>query len=297
MTPAVRRAGQAAADDPVIQRLAAAGIYVGITSWAQLALVECGAIYPPTFKTAEQRLRFYASRYPITEVDSTFYYPPTARGATAWAARTPPGFIFDVKAFRLLTHHPTPPSDLWPDLREALPAAAASKPTVYARDLPSDLVAEALRRFIAALEPLRARRRLGLVLFQLPRYVYPSTASFRYLEWVVEQLRDVRVAVEFRQRRWMDANTAPPHWSSSAVTPSPTYTSTSLRTSPVRYRRSRPPPPTSPRSVSTGATGSCGRRAMLAHGSAMHMTTASTNWLSGCLRSAHCTPVEDRYTC
>jgi uncharacterized protein YecE (DUF72 family) len=163
-----------------------------------------GALYPPGLTTAEERLHFYASRFPITEVDSTFYGPPAERTAGLWVARTPPGFVFDVKAFRLLTHHPTPPTSLWRDLRGALPPELAEKENIYARDLPPELLAEALRRFVSALEPLREAGRLGLVLFQLPRYVYPSRVSFGYLEWVADQLRGIQVGVEFRQQRWLD---------------------------------------------------------------------------------------------
>jgi uncharacterized protein YecE (DUF72 family) len=195
---------RAAAHDPVIRALADDGLFIGITAWSEPSLVNSGELYPPTVKTAEERLRFYAARYPITEVDSTFYRPLAERTAALWAARTPPGFLFDVKAFRLLTHHPTPPAELWRDLREALPAELAAKSRLYASDLPPELLAEALRRFTAALGPLRRARRLGLTLFQLPRYVYPSRASLRYLEWLASEAEGVRVGVEFRQRRWMD---------------------------------------------------------------------------------------------
>jgi uncharacterized protein YecE (DUF72 family) len=191
-----------ARNDPVIRRLADDGIHVGITAWTESSLV--GPLYPPEVRSAEERLRYYAAHFPITEVDSTFYRPLAERIAELWVARTPPGFIFDVKAFRLFTEHPTPVSSLWPDLRDALPSERAARDTVYARDLSADALAEALRRFIAALEPLRASGRLGLVLFQFPPYVYPSPRSFGYLEWVAKEVRAVRVAVEFRQRRWMD---------------------------------------------------------------------------------------------
>jgi uncharacterized protein YecE (DUF72 family) len=204
MAPDVPAPSLAAADDPVVRRLADDGLCLGITAWTEPSLVESSELYPPTVTTVEQRLWVYASRYPITQVDSTFYHPPAERTAALWTARTPSGFLFDVKAFRLLTHHPTPPSELWPDLREALPAGQAAKPLVYARDLPPELVAEALRRFAAALGPLRGSGRLGDVLFQLPRYVYPSRASFGYLEWVAGELPGVRASVEFRQHRWMD---------------------------------------------------------------------------------------------
>jgi uncharacterized protein YecE (DUF72 family) len=197
-------APQAAAADPVIRELAARGLYIGITAWTEPSLISSGELYPPSAATPEQRLRYYASRYPITEVDATFYHPPAERTVTLWAERTPPGFVFDVKAFRLLTHHPTPPGELWRDLREELPAELAAKPTVYARDLPRELVAETLRRFASALAPLRDAGRLGLVLFQMPRYVYPSRASLRYLEWVAGEVPGLRIGVEFRQRRWLD---------------------------------------------------------------------------------------------
>jgi hypothetical protein len=36
------------------------------------------------------------------------YYPPAGRTTALWAGRTPPGFVFDVKAFRLLIQHPAP---------------------------------------------------------------------------------------------------------------------------------------------------------------------------------------------
>jgi uncharacterized protein YecE (DUF72 family) len=48
--------------------------------------------------SAEDRLRFYAARFPVVEVDSTFYRPPTEQQSTVWAERTPPGFRFHVKA-------------------------------------------------------------------------------------------------------------------------------------------------------------------------------------------------------
>lgn len=107
-----------------------------MTAWVQLAEAECGAIYPPAASTAGERLRFYAARYPITEVDSSLCFPPAERTTALWADRAPPWFVFDLKAFRLLTQHPTRPDALWPDLRQVPPAQQAAKPLMYARDLP-----------------------------------------------------------------------------------------------------------------------------------------------------------------
>jgi uncharacterized protein YecE (DUF72 family) len=198
------RETRAATADPVVRHLADQGLYIGITAWTEHTLVESGELYPPEVQSARDRLRFYTTRYPITEVDSTFYRPPTEQIASLWVERTPPGFLFDVKAFRLLTEHPTPPHSLWRDLRDALPSDQAAKRALYGRDLPSEFMSEALRRFGSAIKPLRRAGRLGLVLFQFPRYFYPSKASFERLEWIADELSGWRVGVEFRQGRWLD---------------------------------------------------------------------------------------------
>ncbi|MFQ5947568.1 MAG: DUF72 domain-containing protein [Acidimicrobiia bacterium] len=184
--------------------LAERGIYVGTCSWTDPTLIEAGTFYPLDTTTAERRLRYYSGRFPVVEVDSTYYGPPNERTAGLWVERTPSDFIFDIKAFRLLTQHPTPPSSLWKDLREALPNEASAKRNLYARDLPGGVLEEAFRRFASALMPLHSAGKLGMVLFQFPPYFYPGPASFDYLGWVGEQLSEYQVAVELRQGRWMD---------------------------------------------------------------------------------------------
>ncbi len=185
-------------------RLAARGVHLGTCSWTDPTLLETGTFYPARQMSATERLAHYAGHFPIVEVDSTYYAPPAERTAGLWVERTPPGFIFDVKAFRLLTQHPTPPRSLWKDVREALPEEQQSKRNLYARDLPRELMAEAFNRFVTALLPLHSAGKLGVILFQLPRYVYPSPGTYDYLSWAAEQLAEYQVAVEFRQQRWMD---------------------------------------------------------------------------------------------
>ena len=185
-------------------RLAKTGIYVGISAWTEPTLIESGHFYPTEANTPEARLRYYATEFPIVEVDSTFYTPPRQRIAQAWADRTPSGFVFDVKAHRLLTHHPTPPSSLWPEFRDRLPRRLQEREKIYASDLSWETLDDALARFLEGIEPLVRTGRLGLLLFQFPRYVYPSRRSCEYLERLASQLPHVTVAVEFRQSRWMD---------------------------------------------------------------------------------------------
>jgi uncharacterized protein YecE (DUF72 family) len=196
-------------DAATLHELADRGLYVGITAWTEPTLLEAG-FYPADADTPEERLKFYASQFPITEVDSTYYSPPSERVAKLWAQRTPDNFLFDVKVFRLLTHHPTPPKALWRDLRDALPADVAEKRNVYAEKLPTDLLDDALGRFVAALEPLRDAGKLGVLLFQFPQYFFPARRSYAYMEWLAERLDDAGVtgAVEFRQEKWLEGDRA-----------------------------------------------------------------------------------------
>ncbi len=187
--------------------LASRGIYVGITAWTEPTLIETG-FYPHDATTPEDRLKYYATQFPITEVDSTYYAPPSERVAKLWVARTPPAFVFDVKAFRLLTHHPTPPKALWRDLRDDLPAALAKARNVYAEKLPAGMLDDAFERFTTALGPLQDAGKLGVVLFQFPQYFFPSHKSYAYMEWVADRCRDagITAAIEFRQHSWMEGD-------------------------------------------------------------------------------------------
>jgi uncharacterized protein YecE (DUF72 family) len=187
--------------------LAKHGVYVGITAWTEPTLLETG-FYPPDADTPEERLKYYASQFPITEVDSTYYSPPSERVAKLWAERTPADFVFDVKAFRLLTHHPTPPKSLWRDVRDALPPDLADKKNVYAEKLPAEVLDDALDRFVGALEPLRDAGKLGVLLFQFPQYFFPSSKSYAYMEWLAQRLDDAGVtgAIEFRQQKWTEGD-------------------------------------------------------------------------------------------
>jgi uncharacterized protein YecE (DUF72 family) len=82
-----------------------ARILVGTASWTDKTLIASGRFYPPNDNTPERRLRYYASQFPLVEVDRSYYAIPEARVAQLWAERTPALFLFNVKAFRLLTGH------------------------------------------------------------------------------------------------------------------------------------------------------------------------------------------------
>ena len=166
-------------------------------------MVAPGVFYPDGVATPEARLRYYASRFPLVEVDSTYYAIPARRMGVLWAERTPAHFVFNVKAHALMTGQPTETSRLPKPLREALPRATRDKRRIYAKDLPPELVDEAWSLFLDALEPLRTAGKLGAILLQYPRWVRPSRASAAVVEDARRRLGDRPAAVEFRHRDWM----------------------------------------------------------------------------------------------
>ncbi|HEY8736106.1 MAG TPA: DUF72 domain-containing protein [Candidatus Dormibacteraeota bacterium] len=175
-------------------------IQVGISSWTEPTLIKSGAFYPSEATTAEERLRFYASKFPIVEVDSTFYAIPNAKTAGLWVERTPKDFVFHAKAYALLTQHPTPAARLPKDLREKVPDASAN---VYFKDLGPKDKEVVWDRFREGLQPLHDAGKLGAVLFQFPKWFLPSPSSYRFMEDLREWLPDFRIAIEFRQVGWM----------------------------------------------------------------------------------------------
>jgi len=179
-------------------------ILIGTSSWTDPTLVKDGNFYPPEAKSAEARLKFYASRYPLVEVDSTYYYPPSEKNAVLWIERTPKDFTFNVKAYSLLTNHPTRPNSLYPDIRESLPPEALEKRNVYRDKLPDEAVEEVWQRFRDALMPLHSAGKLGAVLFQFPQWFVISQKNKAYIEECAARLPDYRVAIEFRHEGWMN---------------------------------------------------------------------------------------------
>lgn len=180
-------------------------VLTGSCSWTDKTLVEEADWYPQRTMSAEERLRFYASQFPLTEIDSTYYAPPAERQVALWAARVPDGFRFDLKAYSLLTGHPTRPRSLWRDLREGLDPEVAEKRNVYPKHLGPEAMDEAWRRFDAALRPLHEAGKLGAVLFQYPPWFGPRRENRAEIEALRERLPDYRISVEFRSPRWTES--------------------------------------------------------------------------------------------
>lgn len=181
-------------------------ILVGSASWTDPTLLACGRFYPPEAHTPEARLRYYATQFPLVEVDSSYYGIPTPQNAQLWAQRTPADFVFNLKAFRLFTGHSAPPKVLHQDIRQALGTGDAR--SVSMRQLPAEIQNELWRRFLLALQPLREAGKLGVVHFQFSPGILHDREGMAWAEHCVQKMQGHLLSFEFRNRTWFDAGHA-----------------------------------------------------------------------------------------
>ncbi len=126
----------------------------------------------PQKLAAKGFLGHYATRLNAVEVNYTFRRLPSAGTLEGWVSQTPGDFQFCVKAHQRITH--------------------------IQRLKPSEFT----EVFFKAVEPLRAARRLGAVLFQLPPNLKRDAAL---LEAFLATLpSDIRCAFEFRNTSWLE---------------------------------------------------------------------------------------------
>jgi uncharacterized protein YecE (DUF72 family) len=183
-------------------------IRVGTASWTDPTMTAAGVFYPDAAKSAEDRLQFYASQFPLVEVDATYYALPYPKLAELWRDRTPPGFIFNIKAHALMTGQPTETKRLPKVIREALPEDLKAKPRLYARDLPEDVTEAVYHGFVDALQPLKETGKLGAILLQYPRWFFPISESRDAILESRDRLDGIEVAVEFRNGSWFNEKNA-----------------------------------------------------------------------------------------
>jgi uncharacterized protein YecE (DUF72 family) len=166
-----------------------------------------GVFYPKGASSAEERLRFYASQFPVVEVDATYYAMPNKRTAESWVERTPKDFVFDIKAHALMTGQPTEVARLPKAIREELGSELVEKKRIYRKDMPAELLDAVYAQFRDALEPLAEAGKLGAVFVQFPKWVFPSNEA-RELILETRARLDLPIAVEFRHGSWFNEKNA-----------------------------------------------------------------------------------------
>ena len=143
-------------------------LLLGTSGWDYPEWV--GKVYPP--RGAPDKLRYYATRFPVVEVNSTFYRLPSPSVAASWAKRTPARFRFAAKFPRTITH-----------------------------DLRLERTEDQLARFLEVLAPLRDAGKFVAALLQLPPSLPFDPATTR--AFYASLPKDLPVAVEFRERSWL----------------------------------------------------------------------------------------------
>jgi uncharacterized protein YecE (DUF72 family) len=142
-------------------------IRIGCSGWSYAHWR--GVVYPEGL--AQRRwLEHYATLFDTVELNATFYRLPRRATVTAWVERSPPGFVFAVKASRYLTH---------------------------VRRL-SDL-GRGIDRFYASIEPLLDSPKMGPVLWQLPETFRRDDER---LTATLERVPSGRHCFEFRHESW-----------------------------------------------------------------------------------------------
>ena len=178
---------------------------VGLSAWTDRSMLEEGQFYPRKTMTAEERLWWYSRYFDVVEVNSSFYAIPSTETTASWVDRTPSNFLFNVKAYGLLTGHAVDAARLPEALNTLLPASARKKRRISAGEFPPEARAWAFGELRKALAPLRAAGKLGYVLFQLAPWVKASDDARADLAGLPAELPGTVVAVEFRSRSWFGA--------------------------------------------------------------------------------------------
>ena len=176
-------------------------VRIGTASWTDPEFIKAGW-YPPGVKSdAAARLRYYAERFSMVEVNASFYALPGVATTTAWAARVPEGFRFHVKAHQVISGHVCDPVRL-PEMLRDLPFHADARGRIRrpSREL-RDAVIDALLEAVAPLGEC-----LGAILVQLPPYVVSGVETRAELDRILSRLAPAQVAVEFRHRSWVAPN-------------------------------------------------------------------------------------------
>ena len=175
-------------------------ILVGTASWSDPGFVEHW--YPPGM-AAGDRLSWYAQQFEMVEVNSSFYSMPDRRMVERWCRSTPEPFMFNVKLHQLLSRHATAAKLLPLKLRAKAEQDGSGKVKLSVA-----LEKALLQEFITVAETFRSFGKLGVLLLQLSPAFSPRKHRLEELDEVLGSLGDFEVAVEFRNRNWVEEERA-----------------------------------------------------------------------------------------
>jgi uncharacterized protein YecE (DUF72 family) len=141
-------------------------VWIGTSGYTYADWV--GPFYPPGTSTG-QMFPFYTRRFPLVELNFTFYRPPTPEHFARLSRRAPPGFQFVVKLYQGFSHEH--------DFTEAVP-------------------------FLQAVDVFQREGRLLGLLGQYPQRFHYDTAGLEQLDELAKRFEGYPLAIEFRHRSW-----------------------------------------------------------------------------------------------
>lgn len=153
-------------------------ISIGLTGWGDHDRLYGGRT------PAREKLKEYASFFPVVEVDTAFYAIQPVKNAERWVKDTPDSFKFIVKAYQGMTGH----------LRG---------------ENPFDDQQEMFAAFCDSLRPYKEDGKLAMVLFQFPPWFDCKRNNVDYLRWCRAKMGDTPCALEFRNRSWFTDDLKP----------------------------------------------------------------------------------------
>ena len=146
-------------------------INIGLTGWG-----DHDTLYDDLQRKSD-KLKTYASHFPIVELDASYYAIQPERNILKWIKETPEKFKFIVKIHQALTLHA--------DYKE------------YAESRQ-----ELIDQFKLMLEPLKQENKLAMVLVQFPPWFDCTAQNITYIRYIREQLKAFPMCVEFRHQSW-----------------------------------------------------------------------------------------------
>jgi uncharacterized protein YecE (DUF72 family) len=129
-----------------------------------------GPFYPKGLPRSDF-LRFYATKFPVVEINATYYRIPPPRSFAAMASKVPEGFRFVVKANQDMTHRGSRERSLYRSFRDAI-------------------------------RPLEEAGAFDGVLLQFPWGFRNESRPRAHLSFLRESLPGMRLWAEFRHESW-----------------------------------------------------------------------------------------------
>jgi len=121
----------------------------------------------------------YFAHFPVVELQSTFYEPPSLALAEKWRALAPPEFQFCMKAWQVITHAPSSPT-----YRKLKSRFSPNEQELLGSFQPTEQVGLAWERTIAVARALRAT----IVILQCPKSFEPNSQNVRNLRQFLSAL-------------------------------------------------------------------------------------------------------------